>query len=227
MASTAEVEVEVEKSVRFAEAPAKEAAAAPEWWLKDFKGITMQDYGRSGACFLVLYVILGCLYGAMMTIAVDVRGSNYMSLPSKYFGAFDRDHDAGTHFQASGVRPRGYSVPTGCSCARMDKDAGLSAKASRALADGKCPDGTEAVVCDDQDGSKTARVYPWIVKYNSLRAREQRVAASMAVACGGTAWTKDWTVYSVSPVNMTESLTGTPVCGNAVPCNGNCNNLNA
>ena len=56
MASTAEVEVEVEKSVRFAEAPAKEAAAAPEWWLKEIKGITVQDYGRSGACFLVLYV---------------------------------------------------------------------------------------------------------------------------------------------------------------------------
>ena len=222
MASTAEVEVEVEKSVRFAEAPAKEAAAAPEWWLKEFKGITVQDYGRSVACFLVLYVILGCLYGAMMTIAVDVRGSNYMSLPSKYFGAFDRDHEAGTHFQASGVRPRGYSVPKGCSCARADKDAGLSAEASRALADGKCPDGTEAVVCDDQDGSKTARVYPWIVKYRSVPEGKYRSAPACRAG-----WTKGWTVYGVSPVNMTESLTSTPVCGNAVPCNGNCNNVNA
>ena len=34
-------------------------------------------------------------------------------------------------------------------------------------------------------------------------------------------------MYGVSPVNMTESLTSTPVCGNAVPCNGNCNNVNA
>ena len=204
MASTAEVEVEVEekvgeKSVRFAEEPAKEPAQ-PEWYLKEFKGITVQDYGRSGACFLILYVILGCLYGAMMTIAVEVRGGDYMSLPSKYFGAFDRDHEAGSHFQASKARPRGYSVPKGCFCD------GLSPEASRALT-GPCPSGTKAVVCDNQDESKTARLYPWMVKYYASKKD------TLTSACSS-----GWTRYPVSSLNMTDSFTSAPICGNSAFC---------
>ena len=202
MASTAEVEVEVEKSARFAEAPAKEAAAAPEWWLKDFKGITMQDYGRSGACFLVLYVILGCLYGAMMTIAVDVRGSNYMSLPSKYFGAFDRDQEMGTHFQAAETRPRGYTVPKGCYCE------GLSPEASRALT-GPCPDTSTAVICDNKEESQTARLYPWTVKYYAQMKNEPAEACSAG-----------WTRYTlpVAGSNMTTVFNSLPDCGNFARC---------
>ena len=211
MASTAEVEVEVEekveeKSVRFAEEPVKEAAQ-PEWYLKEFKGITVQDYGRSGACFLVLYVILGCLYGAMMTIAVEVRGSDYMSLPSKYFGAFDRDQEAGSHFQASKARPRGYSVPKGCFCE------GLSPEASRALS-GPCPAGTKAIVCDNQEESKTARVYPWMVKHLGSKKNE-----ATAVCSDG------WTRYAVNSFNVTESYASAPICGNTAWC-PNCEVVN-
>ena len=206
MASTEEVEVEVEvkekKSVRFTEEPAKSAAGEQEWWLREFKGITVLDYGRSSACFLVLYVILGCLYGAMMTIAVEVRGGNYMSLPSKYFGAFDRDQEMGTHFQAAEARPRGYTVPKGCYCE------GLSPEASRALT-GPCPDTSTAVICDNKEESKTARLYPWMVKYYA----ETKSEAVEACSAG-------WTRYTlpVSGSNMTMMFNNLPDCGNFARC---------
>ena len=65
----------------------KEEKEPTPWYLKEFLGITWYDYGKSSGCFLALYLFLGLFYAAVMAAGSDVRGSSYLLMPSKYFGA--------------------------------------------------------------------------------------------------------------------------------------------
>jgi len=55
-------------------------------------GITGEDWRKIIGCFVVLYLFLAAYYAGLITIAVHIRGGEqYKSLPSKYYGPFDRD----------------------------------------------------------------------------------------------------------------------------------------
>mmetsp|Transcript_20984 Transcript_20984/g.40109 ORF Transcript_20984/g.40109 Transcript_20984/m.40109 type:complete len:138 (+) Transcript_20984:74-487(+) len=57
-----------------------------------YMGISMRNWGILLSCLLTLYVSLGCYFGALMSIAVECRGAEYMKLPTTFFGSFDRDN---------------------------------------------------------------------------------------------------------------------------------------
>lgn len=55
-------------------------------------GVTPKNWGYLLTCLLTLYVCLALYYYALMTIAYEVRGAEYMKLPTRFFGSFDRDN---------------------------------------------------------------------------------------------------------------------------------------
>lgn len=85
-ASTADIKLE--------EAP---ASALDQMFCK----ITYRDWGRIFACFTVLYLFVTAYYASLLTVAVTLRGGEqYKSLPSRFYGGFDRDF----YFQGMGAR---------------------------------------------------------------------------------------------------------------------------
>jgi hypothetical protein len=55
-------------------------------------GITPKNWGYLFSILMVLYVCLGLYYYGLMTIAVETRGAEYMKLPTRFYGDFDRDN---------------------------------------------------------------------------------------------------------------------------------------
>mmetsp|Transcript_37146 Transcript_37146/g.44898 ORF Transcript_37146/g.44898 Transcript_37146/m.44898 type:complete len:199 (+) Transcript_37146:137-733(+) len=71
-------------------AAAVEVAPTPQ---PGFCGIPFDDWAKILLCFTVLYLSLTAFYAALLTIAVEIRGGEqYKSLPSEYYGSFDRDY---------------------------------------------------------------------------------------------------------------------------------------
>ena len=57
---------------------------------KTLWGISYRNWSRIVGKLIVLYVFLGLYFTALLHIGFEVRGTKYMSLPSKYFGKFDK-----------------------------------------------------------------------------------------------------------------------------------------
>lgn len=58
-----------------------------------FLGIHSDDWFKIFACFFVLYSCLVAFYASLLTIAIHIRGGGeYKSMPTTYYGPFDRDY---------------------------------------------------------------------------------------------------------------------------------------
>ena len=54
-------------------------------------GISVLNWLRIVGKLLILYVFLGLYFTMLLVIGMEVRGTNYIRLPSKYFGDFVRN----------------------------------------------------------------------------------------------------------------------------------------
>lgn len=130
-------------------------------------GITPANWGKVLGCLVTLYVFLGLLYGALLSIAVDVRQEEWLELPRVHFGPFDKTErvlvDANTEqpllkqglpndalenieVLAQGDLPfRKFNRPRGCEDAQVNS--------------------IDVLVCDvtHEEADHRWTVYPWIV----------------------------------------------------------------
>lgn len=56
-----------------------------------FLNINFRNWGIIVGGLLFLYVCLGLMYAALITIAVECRGEEYIKMPKEFFGDFSRD----------------------------------------------------------------------------------------------------------------------------------------
>uniref|UniRef100_A0A7R9SVH7 Uncharacterized protein n=1 Tax=Polyblepharides amylifera TaxID=1486889 RepID=A0A7R9SVH7_9CHLO len=57
-----------------------------------YMGISLRNWGIINGLLLLLYVCVALFYAALLTIAVEARGTEFIKLPSEYFGDFDREN---------------------------------------------------------------------------------------------------------------------------------------
>ena len=109
--------------------------------------ISLTNWGRIVGKLMILYVFLGCYFTMLLYTGFAVRSTDYLRLPSKYFGDFERNY-AHASIQ-EGKDPVIYktNIPTGCS------------------ATGETitfPDRTTAKLYEcDSDKNNLWNVYPW------------------------------------------------------------------
>ena len=77
--------------------------------------ISLTNWGRIVGKLMILYVFLGCYFTMLLYTGFAVRSTDYLRLPSKYFGDFERNY-AHASIQ-EGKDPVVYktNIPTGCS----------------------------------------------------------------------------------------------------------------
>eukprot|EP00238_Polyblepharides_amylifera_P013347 CAMPEP_0196580424 /NCGR_PEP_ID=MMETSP1081-20130531/28620_1 /TAXON_ID=36882 /ORGANISM="Pyramimonas amylifera, Strain CCMP720" /LENGTH=391 /DNA_ID=CAMNT_0041900285 /DNA_START=28 /DNA_END=1203 /DNA_ORIENTATION=+ len=57
-----------------------------------YLGISLRNWGIIFALLLLLYLCVALFYAALLTIAVEARDTEFLKLPSEYFGDFDREN---------------------------------------------------------------------------------------------------------------------------------------
>ena len=70
---------------------------------------TPRQWGIIVGLLLFLYFCLGLMFYALMEIALDTRNNDYMTLPDKYYGDFEKEKQPG-----SVAGQGGWSRPKGC-----------------------------------------------------------------------------------------------------------------
>ena len=73
--------------------PARRACRARSPLKEETKclGISATNWARITVGLLFLYVCLGLLYWGLLEAAMDIRGSNYLVLPKRFYGDFIRN----------------------------------------------------------------------------------------------------------------------------------------
>lgn len=89
-------------------------------------GLTVGEWASLLSALLTLYAVLGLLYFALITAAVEVRSDGYIELPSRFFGDFSKVERTLTNIRARDVlvgdinptegnsKPRRVNYPDGC-----------------------------------------------------------------------------------------------------------------
>ena len=110
-------------------------------------GISVLNWLRIVGNLLILYVFLGLYFTMLLVIGMEVRGTNYIRLPSKYFGDFVRNTQSQSLIEGGDSYKQ--SIPKGC-----DK-----------TSDGLSMD------CDRQDTTLWNQ-YPWVIDTQALGTQD-------------------------------------------------------
>ncbi|GMH32265.1 hypothetical protein BSKO_00099 [Bryopsis sp. KO-2023] len=188
---------------------AEEEGQHDTWNIRGRLGQLVQISGRIILLLLALYTILGLLYAGLLSSAIEIRQEEWLELPSRFFGDFDKAErvlvDANTTARVpksidaeddkdplvlKPVQPRSFNRPKGC----------------REVKVGAPSNAVEGLHCEYSD---LWTIYPWIA--------EKGADAGM-LGCKD-ALNEDSGVQGGSLLNADGTYGGNAVCLNGVTTN--------